>query len=220
MAGTMTRVPRNLGRLVPQNTCLFLCDMQEKFRSSIQYFPQIVEVSNRLLRAFKILDLPIVCTEQYPKGLGNTVPELGVAENNVPVFDKTKFTMCLPPIQEIIKDKEIKAVVLCGIESHVCVQLTCLDLLESGLDVHVVVDACSSRSMVDRMYSFERMRDSGAFLTTSESVILGLAGGSSHPSFKQLQKVIWESAPDTGLLPARQTPLLKAIADQGKEAKL
>lgn len=72
------------------------------------------------------------------------------------------------------------------------------------------------------MYSFERMRNSGAFLTTSESVILGLAGGSAHPSFKQLQKIIWESAPDTGLLPARQAPLLQAIADQSqnKEAKL
>ncbi|KAG7171609.1 isochorismatase domain-containing protein 2-like [Homarus americanus] len=220
MAAQVREVSRNLGRLVPQNTCLFLCDMQEKFRNNIQYFPQIVEISNRLLRAFKLLDLPIVCTEQYPKGLGNTVAELGVAEHNVPVFDKTKFSMCLPPIQEIIKDKEIKSVVLCGIEAHVCVQQTTLDLLESGLDVHVVVDACSSRSMTDRMYSFERLRDSGAFLTTSESVILGLAGGSSHPLFKQLQKIIWESAPDTGLLAARQQPLVAAITDSTATARL
>lgn len=212
-------MPR-LGRLVPQNTCLFLCDLQEKFRSSIQYFPQIVEVSNRLLRAFKVLELPIVATEQYPKGLGNSVPELGVAENDVPVFDKTKFSMCLPPVQEIIKDKEIKSVILCGIEAHVCVQQTALDLIESGMDVHVVVDACSSRSMVDRMYAFERMKQSGAFLTTSESVILGLAGGSSHPSFKQLQKIIWESAPDTGLLAARQQPLVTAITESINGPKL
>ncbi|XP_042880441.1 isochorismatase domain-containing protein 2-like isoform X1 [Penaeus japonicus] len=209
-----------LGKLVPKNTCLFLCDLQEKFRNSIQYFPQIVEVSNRLLRAFKILELPIVATEQYPKGLGQTVPELGVAENDVPVFDKTKFSMCLPPIQEIIKDKEIKSVILCGIEAHVCVQQTALDLMESGMDVHVVVDACSSRSMVDRMYAFERMRHSGAFLTTSEAVILGLAGGSSHPSFKQLQKIIWESAPDTGLLAARQQPLVTAITESVNAPKL
>ncbi|ROT61138.1 isochorismatase domain-containing protein 2 [Penaeus vannamei] len=219
MSSALATVPR-LGRLVPQNTCLFLCDLQEKFRSSIQYFPQIVEVSNRLLRAFKVLELPIVATEQYPKGLGNSVPELGVAENDVPVFDKTKFSMCLPPVQEIIKDKEIKSVILCGIEAHVCVQQTALDLIESGMDVHVVVDACSSRSMVDRMYAFERMKQSGAFLTTSESVILGLAGGSSHPSFKQLQKIIWESAPDTGLLAARQQPLVTAITESINGPKL
>ncbi|KAK7067010.1 Isochorismatase domain-containing protein 2, mitochondrial [Halocaridina rubra] len=220
MASAIARVPRRLGKFVPQQTCLMLCDMQEKFRNSIQYFPQIVEVSNRLLRAFKVLDLPVICTEQYPKGLGSTVPELGVAEHDVPVFDKTKFSMCLPPIEEIIKDKEIKAIVLCGIESHVCVQQTALDFLDAGLDVHLVVDACSSRSMVDRMYSFERMRDAGAFLTTSESVILGLAGGSAHPSFKQLQKIIWDSAPDTGLLPARQQPLLTAITDSLASPKL
>lgn len=204
---------RNLGRLVPQNTCLFLCDLQDKFRKNIEYFPEIVEISNRLLRAFKLLELPIVCTEQYPKGLGCTVPELEVVENEVPVFDKTKFSMYLPPIQEIIKNKEIKSVVICGIEAHVCIQQTALDLLESGLDVHLVVDACSSRSMIDRMYAFERLRDSGAFLTTSESVILCLAGGSSHPMFKQLQKIIRESAPDTGLLAARHQPLVTAQAD-------
>ncbi|XP_037777178.1 isochorismatase domain-containing protein 2-like isoform X1 [Penaeus monodon] len=219
MSSVLATAPK-LGRLVPQNTCLFLCDLQEKFRSSIQYFPQIVEVSNRLLRAFKILELPIVATEQYPKGLGNSVPELGIAENNVPVFDKTKFSMCLPPIEEIIKSKEIKSVILCGIEAHVCVQQTALDLIESGMDVHVVVDACSSRSVVDRMYAFERMKQSGAFLTTSESVILGLAGGSSHPSFKQLQKIIWESAPDTGLLAARQQPLVAAITESINGPKL
>ncbi|MPC32713.1 isochorismatase domain-containing protein 2-like [Portunus trituberculatus] len=220
MAGVITRAPLRLGKLIPQNTCLFLCDLQEKFRNSIQYFPQIVEVSGRLLKAFSLLELPVVATEQYPKGLGNTVAELSIAEHNVPVFDKTKFSMCLPPIQNIIKDKEVKSVVLCGIEAHVCVQQTALDLLESGIEVHVVVDACSSRSMTDRMYAFERLRDSGVFLTTSESVILGLAGGSSHPMFKQLQKIIWESAPDTGLLAARQKPLLAALADAGKDAKL
>lgn len=194
--------------------------MQEKFRSSIQYFPQIVEVSNRLLRSFKLLELPVICTEQYPTGLGSTVPELGVADHDIPVFDKTKFSMCLPPIEKIIKDKEVKAIVLCGIEAHVCIQQTALDFLEAGMDVHLVVDACSSRSMTDRMYAFERLRDAGAFLTTSEAVILGLAGGSCHPSFKQLQKIIWESAPDTGLLAARQQPLVTALTDTIKGPKL
>ncbi|KAK3878860.1 hypothetical protein Pcinc_016547 [Petrolisthes cinctipes] len=80
-----------------------------------------VEEGRKGVEATNVAGLDCVCTEQYPKGLGNTVPELGVAENNVPVFDKTKFTMCLPPIQEIIKDKEIKAVVLCGIDRVPCV---------------------------------------------------------------------------------------------------
>ena len=68
MAGVITRAPLRLGKLIPQNTCLFLCDLQEKFRNSIQYFPQIVEISGRLLKAFSLLELPVVATEQYPKG--------------------------------------------------------------------------------------------------------------------------------------------------------
>lgn len=68
MAGVIARAPLRLGRLIPQSTCLFLCDLQEKFRNNIQYFPEIVEVSGRLLKAFKVLELPVVATEQYPKG--------------------------------------------------------------------------------------------------------------------------------------------------------
>ena len=132
--------------------------------------------------------------------------------------------MCLPPILDQLKSKSIRHVILCGIgtkirrklfffsfflffqqqnsfpESHVCVQGTCLELLEQGFDVHVVVDGCSSRSMVDRLYSFERMKAAGAWLTTSESVILGLLGNSTHPKFKEVQKLIIESAPDSGLV--------------------
>ncbi|WP_411026926.1 isochorismatase family protein [Salmonella sp. s55044] len=93
---------------------------------------------------------------------------------------------------------------LCGIETHVCIQGTTLDLLERGLDVHVVADACSSRSMLDRLYAFERMKQSGAFITTSEALILQLLGDSAHPNFKECQKLIKDSAPVSGLLPESQ----------------
>lgn len=81
-----------------------------------------------------------------------------------------------------------------------CVQGTALDLLEKGFDVHIVVDACSSRTKVNRMFALERMKQSGAFLTTSESAILGLVGGSSHPKFRDVQKLIIENAPDSELV--------------------
>lgn len=200
----VAKATRNVGKLIANNSALFVCDMQEKFRGNIQYYPEIIDVSSRLLKTFSTLELPIIATEQYPKGLGPTVSELNLEEHGVKAIDKTQFSMCLPPIQEIIKEKNISSVVLCGIEAHVCVQQTTLDLLASGIDVHIVVDACSSRSMTDRMYAFERVRDAGAFLTTSESVILGVAGGSHHPKFRVLQKLIWNSAPDTGLLAARK----------------
>ena len=95
---------------------------------------------------------------------------------------------------------EVKSIIMVGIEAHACILNTALDLLETGYDVHVIADGVSARSQVDRKFALERMRDAGAFITTSECSILALAGGSHHPKFKDLQKIIWESAPDSNLL--------------------
>jgi nicotinamidase-related amidase len=93
-----------------------------------------------------------------------------------------------------------KSVILCGIEAHACIYHTAMDLLEKGdVDVHVVADCCSSRSETDRMITLQKLRDMGAFLTTCETVILGLAADAKHPKFRDLQKLVMESGPDTGL---------------------
>ncbi|XP_076450660.1 isochorismatase domain-containing protein 2-like [Babylonia areolata] len=190
---------KKIGKLAVKNSCLFLCDMQEKFRPTIQYFPQIVSVASRMLQGSRVLDMPVVVTEQYPKGLGHTVPELGVKDEKI--FPKTCFSMVLPEVEEYLKQMgDVKSVVLCGIETQACVLMTTLDLIERGYDVHVIADACSSRSMVDRMFALERMREAGAYLTTSESMLLQLCGGAAHPKFRDVQKIIWEPAPDSGLL--------------------
>lgn len=186
-------------RLTTKNSALFLCDMQEKFRKTISYYPQILAVSARMLKASQILDIPVVVTEQYPKGLGPTVSELEVSK--CPVFPKMKFSMLIPEVEEHLKQfPNVNSIMLCGIESHVCVQSTVLDLKARGFDVNVIVDAVSSRSMVDRMFALQRMKEAGAHLTTSESAILGLCEGSDHPNFREIQKIIWDAAPDSGLL--------------------
>ncbi|XP_071478305.1 isochorismatase domain-containing protein 2-like [Diadema antillarum] len=191
---------RNLGKLVLRNSALFVCDMQEKFRPNIKYFPEIIDVSTRLFRAAKTLEMPVVITEQYPKGLGPTVQELGVNRDEEDIYAKTCFSMVLPDVEEKLKKNDVKSVILCGIETQACVQQTTLDLLDKGYDVHVVADAVSSRSMVDRMFAISRMRDCGAFITTSESVLLSLVQDAAHPKFKEIQKLIATSAPDSGLL--------------------
>ncbi|GAB1602901.1 isochorismatase domain-containing protein 2-like [Argonauta hians] len=187
-----------LGKLLLNRSILFLCDMQEKFRPSIQYFPQIVDVSSRMLNAAKILDMPVIVTEQYPKGLGSTVPELDV--KGIDVIAKTRFSMMVSEVESKLKQhSDVNSVILCGIETHACIQQTAIDLLEKDYQVHVVVDACSSRSMVDRMYAFNRMKDAGAFLTTSESALLSLCEDAKHPKFKEIQRLITHPAPDSGL---------------------
>ncbi|CAF1433501.1 unnamed protein product [Adineta steineri] len=189
-----------------ETSVLLLCDMQDKFRPTIKYFPQIVETSNKLLQACKILDIPYVVTEQYPKGLGRTVTELEIGD--VKPFEKTLFSMCTPDVISYIKEqvKDFKTAIICGLEAHACVLQTAIDLLSQGYTVYIVVDAVSSRSLTDRMYAFDHMRQAGAFLTTFESIILQLTQDASHPKFKQIQQLIKTSAADTGLLALHHIP--------------
>lgn len=142
-------------------------------------------------------------TEPFPLGLGKTASDLGLAEfPDIKPIEKTQFSMTTKDVMDLMQKDHpnAKSIVLCGIETHVCVQGTCLELLDRGFDVHVVADAVSSRSQVDRMFALDRMKRAGAYITTSESVILGLVADSAHPNFRQVQKLILESAPDTGLL--------------------
>ncbi|KAM4652305.1 isochorismatase domain-containing protein 2 [Discoglossus pictus] len=188
-----------IGKLGQSPSVLFLCDMQEKFRNNIVYFPQIVSVAARMLQAAKVLEIPVIVTEQYPKGLGPTVAELGA--DGLKKFSKTCFTMLTPEVQKELQTiTDLRSIILCGIETQACIMSTTLDLLDKGLDVHVVADACSSRSQVDRLVALSRMKQSGAFLTTSEGVILQLVQDAAHPKFREVQKLIKEPAPDSGLL--------------------
>ncbi|ELR48799.1 Isochorismatase domain-containing protein 2, mitochondrial [Bos mutus] len=204
-----------LGRVLPGSSMLFLCDMQEKFRHVV-YFRQIVSVAARMLKVARLLSVPTVLTEQYPQGLGPTVPELGA--QGLQPYSKTCFSMVPAVQQELDARPQLRSVLLCGVETQACIppwppsflagvvltslrpQQTALDLLDRGLQVHVVVDACTSRSQVDRLVALSRLRQSGAFLSTSEGLIFQLVGDATHPQFKEIQKLVKEPSPDSGLL--------------------
>ncbi|KAM9806352.1 isochorismatase domain-containing protein 2 isoform X2 [Syngnathus typhle] len=188
-----------IGRLSTKDTVLLLCDMQEKFRPNIFQFTNIVSNAARLLQASRILGIPAILTEQYPKGLGPTVPELGA--EGLTAHAKTSFTMM---IEEVQKEMQAlgnpKQAILCGIEAHACIACTVFDLLEKGTEVHIVSDAVSSRSQTDRLFALSRLKQSGAFLTTTEAVLLQLVQGAKHPNFKEIQQLMMQPSPDTGLL--------------------
>ena len=96
-------IRKGIGILRAPKTSLFLCDMQEKFRPNIKFFDEIVANSSRVLKAASVMDIPVMATEQYPKGLGPTVPELGLAEAKVKAYSKTCFSMVLPELMEDLK---------------------------------------------------------------------------------------------------------------------
>eukprot|EP00127_Corallochytrium_limacisporum_P005450 Clim_evm19s205 gene=Clim_evmTU19s205 len=195
----MAGAARSVGKLVPETTAFFLCDVQEKFRGLIRHCPEIIEVSKRMCTAAGIMNIPLIVTEQYPEKLGKTVAEIDTSKATA-VVPKTLFSMCTEDVTTKLKEvrPNVKSVVLFGIEAHVCVLQTCLDLVEAGMDVHVVADATSSRTDGDRFTAFERMRQAGVFVTTSESALFMLMKDKNFTNFREVSGLIKQSV-DTGL---------------------
>nr|XP_009682722.1 PREDICTED: isochorismatase domain-containing protein 1 isoform X2 [Struthio camelus australis] len=179
-----------LGNLTPSSTVFFCCDMQERFRPAIKYFGDIISVGQRLLQGARLLGIPVIVTEQYPKGLGSTVQEIDLTGAKL-VLPKTKFSMVLPEVEAALAEiPGVRSVVLFGVETHVCIQQTALELIGRGLEVHIVADATSSRSMMDRMFALERLARTGIIVTTSEAILLQLVADKEHPKFKEIQNLI------------------------------
>jgi nicotinamidase-related amidase len=174
--------------LVPGETCLVVIDIQERFRPLQENFPAMVGNAVRLARTFRILDLPILVTEQYPQGLGPTVAEVKEALGEGPIHAKTCFSGCgTEDLWNRVRDVERRQFLVCGIEAHVCVSQTVHDLLHHGLSVQVAVDAVESRNGADREVALRKMERSGAILTTAEMAAFELLGDAAHPRFKEVQ---------------------------------
>ncbi|XP_014286848.1 isochorismatase domain-containing protein 1 [Halyomorpha halys] len=189
------------GFLPIKRTVFFLCDVQEKFRQMV-HFNEMVESAKKLISTAKLMDIPLIVTEQYPKGLGNTIPELDIAHAKG-VFPKTKFSMVVPEVSNQLDSLcggNVQCVVLFGIEAHVCVEQTAAELCASGLQVHVVADACTSRTQEDRLLAFKRLQQIGCFIATSENVIFKLLGDKENPHFKEVSALIRQPITATGLV--------------------
>ena len=186
---------KSLGRLSPDKCVFLICDVQERFRTAIHGFNNVVVGSQRMLRASKELNIPTIVTEQYPKGLLKTVEELEVtgANGHAEVFEKTCFTMLCPSASERLAAIDFTDAIIVGLEAHVCVQQTTLDLIAMGRNVHLCVDAVSSSTPVDRACGLHRCERAGAFLTTTESVLMELIRGKDHPSFKAISTNLKET---------------------------
>jgi nicotinamidase-related amidase len=178
----VSKSSRAVGKLTPSSTAFLFCDIQEGFRPLIHNSETIVTTAQYLTSTASELDIPIIATQQYTQVFGPTVSECfangqeGVDDliSKKRVFEKKNFSMMTDEVVECIhNDDELKerdSFVLFGIEAHVCVQQTCLDLLEMGKEVHVVCDGVSSQQPYDREIALQRMETAGAFLTTAQSL--------------------------------------------------
>ncbi|KAI8639625.1 Isochorismatase-like protein [Parasitella parasitica] len=182
---------KKVAKLVPKTTALFICDIQERFKGLIWQYPSVISVAGKMIKASKLLDVPIVVTEQYPKAFEKTVTELDISDAAVCV-EKTKFSMYLPEVVDVLKKNNTKSILLLGIESHVCVLQTALELLENGYDVHVIADGISSQNYPEIDIAIARMRSAGAVVTTSESVLFQLCQDAKHEKFKGVSAIVKE----------------------------
>ncbi|GLC44286.1 hypothetical protein PLESTB_000761100 [Pleodorina starrii] len=185
---------RALGRLRPNSSALFVCDVQEKFRPLIAGFPAVIDTSRRMVQAANVLGIPVLVTEQYPKALGPTVSEVAsVLPPGCSVHAKTLFSMCTPDVDAWLKSKpDVRQVLLLGIEAHVCVFQTSLDLLERGYEVHLLADGISSSRPHHRAAGLQRMAQAGALISNSEMAMFQLTGDAKHPRFKDISALVKE----------------------------
>jgi nicotinamidase-related amidase len=173
------------------DTGLLVIDVQDKLLTRIPSANALVRNIAFLVDAARLVSIPIQATEQYPKGLGPTTAELARRLPERP--DKVAFSCCaIPSVVDNFRRDARRKLVLAGMETHVCVLGTALDMLALGFQVYVPVDAVASRYSIDHEYGLRRMEKAGAILTTAETCVFEWVGGSSHPQFKQISALVQE----------------------------
>ena len=167
---------------------LLVVDIQERLAVAMGERERVVANAGHLIAAARLLGVPVVVTEQYPKGLGPTVPELRAALDPAAPIEKITFDCCdEPAFGPALEQTGRSTVIVCGMEAHICVLQTVLGLLATGMAVHVAADAVCSRNPENARTALELLRDAGAVITCTETVLFQLLGRAGTPEFKAIQ---------------------------------
>jgi nicotinamidase-related amidase len=185
MATAQDAPPRGAGMLDRSRAVLVVVDVQEGFRKAVPEFEAVARKAATLVEGARILGVPAIVTEQYPKGLGATADEVGL--DGEPVLEKTVFAASRADGFDLGGRDQV---VVCGIEAHVCVHQTVEDLVERGVEVHVCADAVASRDPGNKAVALARAERAGAVPTTVEMALLELCGRAGTDEFKAVQGLI------------------------------
>jgi nicotinamidase-related amidase len=179
--------------LAAENCALLVIDIQAKLLPPIHQNERLVKNSQLLIRLAKVLNLPVLVTTQYEKGLGKTVSDIASLLPPGAIYDKQEFS-CFAnegfckAAQALPQQR--KTLLLCGMETHICVMQTALGALNQGINVHVAADAVGSRTELNWKLGLERMRDAGAVISSTEMMMYELMAKSGTPAFKEMLKYI------------------------------
>lgn len=178
-------------RINKEDVIFCLVDVQDKLYPHVRNKDEIERNLVTLVKGLKLHDVPFIVNEQYKKGIGETIPSLRDLVDDDPHFEKTTFSCCKnEPTMEAIKNAGKKFVIVAGIETHVCVLQTCIDLLEAGLQPVLVTDCVTSRKQKDTDMAIQRLIQAGVIPTTYESILFELTVNAKDPNFKGISSLV------------------------------
>jgi nicotinamidase-related amidase len=177
--------------LIPDQTALVLIDVQGRLAQLMHDRDALFDNLQRLVKGVRVMGLPVLWLEQYPEGLGPTIPEVATLLPDLQPIAKTSFSACgCEAFGQQLKSTSRRQLLLAGIEAHVCVYQTAVDLLASGHEVEVVSDAVSSRTAANRALGLERMRTAGARITGVEMALFELLRTARAPAFRDIARLV------------------------------
>lgn len=177
--------------LHPDNTLALLIDIQERLTPVLHRSADWLADCTTLLQGLQALSVPVMLTEQYPKGLGKTVPPFADMLADAPLFEKTRFSAWTDEVASAVKaQKNIENIIVFGCETHVCVLQTVLDLRQQGYAVYLPQECVSSRTEANKLNGLQQCAAAGAVVSNVESVLFQLLQDAKHPAFKTVSKLI------------------------------
>ena len=170
---------------------LVVIDLQERLAEVMDCREQLIRNCSILIKAFRILDLPIICCRQYPQGLGDYVPAVRELLSDIDPVDKSDFSCCRESeFHQKINEAGVSRLILCGIEAHVCVYQTAVQLTAKGFHIEIASDAVSSRTPQNRKIGLERIKAEGGIMTSTEMFIFEQLKTAEHPKFKEISRLV------------------------------
>lgn len=172
------------------NTLALVIDIQERLIPVLHEAQTFVAKSRQLLQGLNTLNVPILLTEQYPKGLGKTIPDIALLTPDAPVFEKTQFSAWTEEVRMAVEARAPQNIILLGCETHICMLQTVWALREQGYQVFVAQECVTSRTLANKENGLQQMQTAGAVISNIETLLFQILGDAKHPAFKEISKLI------------------------------
>ncbi|MDO4657781.1 isochorismatase family protein [Kingella sp. (in: b-proteobacteria)] len=176
--------------ITPANTALLIVDIQERLLPALHEHQAFLTACRQFITGANLLGVPHIITEQYPKGLGATVPDIALLTPDAPKFSKTQFSAYTAEVAAALQSRQPENIVLIGCETHICMLQTVLDLRQQGYNVFIPQECATSRTAANKANGLQQIQAAGGIVSNIESLLFMLLKDAQHPQFKAISKLI------------------------------